>query len=289
MRKFIIKIAFFLFLMVMANVSFLKIVQKFEWNFSKAKKISELKNQQVDLLILGNSLSFDAIDAKVLEQENIKAYNLALGGANIKANIIQLENYLKTNNNPDKIFIGLSSTIWDDLDGEESIPIIEYFYSKAKVSYRELPMVKFKWLANEVIKRIVSKSHREAYVYNGQFRTNKVIRDNSQYNLKMDSIFNEEKYGNAIYLNRIDSICRSENIKLIIAEMPGNKEKQNAIPIGPLTYTNQQGLQSQIYNFNNYQFATLLDPATDWLTVSHLNINGSKKFTEELIRRGVFD
>lgn len=289
MRKFITKISLFFFFMLIVNFLYLKVIQKIEWNFKKAQKIYEFKNHHADIIILGNSLALDAVDAKVLEQENIDTYNLALPGANLETNALQLEKYLQVNQSPRKVILGLSSVTNEEINRKGIIPIVDHYYGKRKFSYRELPMIKFKWLANEVIKRIVSKDHREATVYNGQFRTNKIIVDQSTYQASMQNIFDTLRYEQATFLNKIDSICLEHSIQLISIELPGSKENQDAIPIGPHRVQGNHGRQLEIYNFNNFEFAKILNPRTDWLTKSHLNVNGSATFTNAVTHQGLFD
>ncbi len=288
MKRFLFKLFVFGVVMAIANIAFLKIAQNYEVNFKKADKIHHLKDQEVDILFVGSSLMFDAINADVLEEENISSYNLALAGANLKTNTIQLENYLR-HNRPKKIFLGLSQVVRNDLDFDRVLPVVDYYYGAPTFSYREIPMVKFRWLSNELIKRVFSKNHRNSHVHKGQFRTEKTTPDRSKYKNPMDSIFAADAYSNSVNLNKIDSMCVANGIELTVVQMPGNKAAQNAIPIGPLPYTNKFGQARMLYNLNNYKFAEMFDSETDWLTISHLNVSGSTKFTKALIEGGYLE
>lgn len=282
MKKFLIKILIFALLFGLSNLVFLKLIQKYDWNFSKLMEMDAFEDREFDCLIIGNSLAFDGFDMTQFEENGINAYNCAIAGASIKTNLIQLENYLNQNKAPKFIIHGLSSYRNTDFNSEIVFPAVDYLYVDSKLSYRELPMIKFKWMGAELLKKVVSKDHRNAKIYRGQLRTVKMIPDKSQLPKNLLTQIDLGRYENAIYLASIDSICLEHNIKLISIEMPAYFECQNAAPIGPIYYKNSNGIKRSFYNLNNVEFCKLFNPTSDWLGDSHLNLYGSQKFTKYL-------
>ncbi len=282
MKKFFVKLILFSVCFILSNIVYLELLKNFDWSFSKLIEIDAFKEKDYDYLILGNSLALDGFDMKILRDKNIHSFNLAIAGASIKSNYLQLENYLKNNKAPKHIIQGLSSHRNTNFDNEVVHPIVDYLYGKSKLNYKQIPMIKFKWLAAELLKKLVSKDHRSAEIFNGQFRTKKTIPDQSNHRFKMETIIKTEKYSNSKYLGKIDSICLEHHINLINIEMPGRKDTQNDAPIGPYQYTNRFGIKRSVYNLNSKEFCQIFDSNTDWLGDSHLNLSGSQKFTNTL-------
>lgn len=289
MRRFLIKISLFVLLFGVSNFLFLKVIQNFDWNFSKLIEIDSFENKDYDFLIIGNSLALDAFDMKFLKEKKVHAYNTAIAGATIKTNLIQLEDYLSKNKPPKAIIQGLSSYRNTDFNSEIIHPSVEFIYKDAKWSYKELPMIKFKWMAVEFLKLLISKDHRNAEFFDGQLRTLKTVADQTKLAKNITSKIDLSRYEEAHYLASIDSICLEHHIKLINIEMPGYFSTQNNAPIGPIKYVNLNNQNTSFYNLNNAEFCKIFDPKTDWLGDSHLNLYGSQKFTKYLFSNGFFE
>lgn len=289
MKRFLIKISIFIILFAAANWIYLKLIQNFDWNFNKVIEIASFENKEFDYMIIGNSLALDGFDMVYLHDNGVNAYNTAIAGATIKTNVIQLEEYLKKNKAPKVIIQGLSSYRNTDFNSEIVHPAVEYTYVKKLRSYKDIPMIKFKWMADELLKKLVSKDHREAKILYGQLRTNKTVEDKTEYSKIMNLDIDLARYESSKYLAKIDSICLERKIKLINLEMPAQKEAQNNIAIGPINYNNKDGQACKFYNYNNVEFCKIFDSKTDWLGDSHLNLSGSQKFTKQLFNEGLFD
>ena len=282
MKKFLFKISIFLLLFTLSNLVFLKLIQKFDWNFSKLMYMDAFENQDYECLIIGNSLALDGFDMTQFDEQGIEAYNCAIVGSSIKSNLVQLEQYLSKNKAPKMIIHGMSSYRNTDFNSEIIYPAVDYLYVNTKPSYQELPMIKFKWMGAELLKKIVSSNHRNAEVYKGQLRSKRTVPDKTQLPKNLVSQLDLSRYENAHYLASIDSICLEHNIKQISIEMPAYLECQNAAPIGPIKYINSKGVERSFYNLTNTEFCKIFNPKTDWLGDSHLNLYGSQKFTKYL-------
>ena len=287
MKKYLFKVACFIILFGVSNFIYLKLIQHFDWNFSKVMQIDSFENKKFDCLIIGNSLALDGFDMTQFKEAGIKAYNTAVAGATLKTNFIQLEKYLLKNKAPSLIILGLSSYRNTNFNSESVYPAIDYLYGENSYSYKNLPMIKFKWMGVELLKKIVSKDHRNATLLDGQLRTLKTVPDKTSYPKDMQSQIDLGRYEEAKYLAKIDSICLEHKIKLINIEMPAYQDRQNIAPIGPIEFLNHLGAKSAFYNLNNAEFCKLFDPQTDWLGDSHLNLSGSQKFTNYLFEKGI--
>lgn len=256
---------------------------------SKSIEASKMKNESFSCIVLGNSMAMDGIDTQFLTNKGIDSYNMAIGGANLYTSYFQLENYLLNNNKPKIVLLGLGSSLKDYSKKTDKTPklqpITSYVYGQDKLSFESLPLVKFKWIATETLKKIISKNHREARIVLGQLRIKRTVKDNSKYLSCLKRELNIDDYVGTKYFFKIDSICRVEKIKLQVFEMPGFKNTQNDIPIeSHLIKSTKEDIK--LLNFNNRKLcAELFIDDKDWLGNSHLNKYGAEKFTKYLYEK----
>jgi hypothetical protein len=86
------------------------------------------------------------------------------------------------------------------------------------------------------------------------------------------------------YLARIIAFCEEQNIKVVMVELPGSKDKRNALPFEKQYKINTKKLVT-IYNLNNYHVSeSIIDPSKDWLAADHLNQFGGEKITAFLFK-----
>ena len=141
-------------------------------------------------------------------------------------------------------------------------------------------MLKFKWLFKEQLKKVFSKSHRGAYLINGQLRFSKTVLDVSE---KENKSFPLEKYLSSNILKSIINICSSNGIKLIVLEMPGFKKTRH-LKSDECYIIDKETKNGFLYDFNYYEFGDNFDDDKDWIGNSHLNEKGSRKFSHYIIR-----
>ena len=89
MGGFVIKLIAFFFLFILSNIVYLIFIQNIDWNYSKRLEALNFNSPNYDVLVLGNSLAMDGIDAEELSKNGFNAYNLALGGSSLMTNYIQ--------------------------------------------------------------------------------------------------------------------------------------------------------------------------------------------------------
>jgi hypothetical protein len=243
-------------------------------------------DQDNECIVIGNSCSMDGIDTKLLTDMGLKAYNFSLGGATLKTSYIQLSTYLEYNEAPALVLLGLSPNSRSQFDPIDVHPVVDFLYDDGNgLSIRDIPVIKFKWLGKELLKKLFSSDHRRVRLERGHFKTERTIPDNSVYNSK-NTIPQESflmKYENSTYLSNLDSICKIKKIELLLIELPGSKVNQNDYGVGPIHFKSFDGKGMALYNLNDHNFCdSLFNDSTDWLSEDHLNIYGAKKLTNYL-------
>jgi hypothetical protein len=144
-------------------------------------------------------------------------------------------------------------------------------------------MLKFKWIAMELAKKIVSKEHRNAKVELGQLKISRRVPDKTSLAIATEEQFNVEKYQTSNYIDKINNLCVSKSIDVFFIEMPGWKSTQNNIPLGPYRMNSKTKKEFKLINLNNVEFcAKLFDDEKDWLGKDHLNVYGATKFTKAM-------
>lgn len=286
MQKFLIKSLIIVVLFLGLNVLYLQILKQTDWSLSKVSRIKQFENKDFDYIFLGASLTLDGIDAEYLVEQGINAYNFGTQGTSIRSSYIQLQHYLKNNQKPKVVILGIGSLSksYKDYKHEFTISLpYEYLYFDTEWRFDNLPMVKFRGAAIENLKQLVSKEHREAEFVRGQLRIKKRVRDKSNYNTQLDSTIHVSDYKGASHLFKMDSLCKSRGIKFVVMEMPGFKKTQNLIPLGPHRLGDETHDTITLYNLNNKKLVSkLIDSNNDWLGNSHLNQYGARKLTAYL-------
>jgi len=295
MKKIIYKILLFIIVIVLFNIVYLQYLKKYDFELSKSVLISKMKNKNIDCVILGHSIPYDGIDAEYLTKKGMSSYNFALGGASIKSSYIQLLNFIKYNKTK-VVLLGLSpGRNYKTFKNPPFHPVIDYTYNKRDIyNIRNIPMIKFQWLAIEPLKRLFSKDHKDAKLVLGQLRTTKTIPDQSKYKKEFQKKITIDDFAAAKYLFKIDSLCKVNNIQFIALGMPGYRSTQNEISTGLHKLKYENGGVLYYLNLNNKDFCSnTFDSNKDWLGNSHLNEYGAKKLTkvlyEDYLKNNIFE
>lgn len=281
MRRFIIRVAFFFLLVVLSNLGYLIALQKTDFNFMKRIEALNLEAPDHDLLVIGNSLALDGIDTEELSENGYNSYNLALGGAGLATCLLQLEEYMSLyQHKPKYVVLGVSSFL-GSFDAGGIHPIVDYTRIDQQGSYLDIPMVKFRWLFTEMLKKMVSKEHRNAYLKKGQLRFSRQVADNS--NINENNVFPKEKYQSADLIKKIIKTCTDNDIKLVVVELPGFKKCRHQKSFDCFTL-DDMGENGILLDYNHFGMDEVLDSRTDWIGNSHLNSYGAKKITKMLVQ-----
>ena len=277
MKKYIQKCALAILLLIVINVIAFFVLMVVNPMINKVYECANFKNKKYALLVFGNSMTVDGIDCDYLSKKGIDSYNLATNGSHMCSSLLQLKEYLKYNEKPKTIIIGLPSATGQSLLNKVPYPnpLIDFFYEPSlEHCILNPPPVNLRWLYTESLKIVVSKAHRESKIIRGQWKSPKVIADDSAFQDKK-TVF---QYDNADFQEFI-KICKSHGIQVIPIEMPGSNENRNSFPYNyPINLADHS--QLKVYNINNYEVSkNIIDPKTDWLAHDHLNQNGGAKLT----------
>ncbi len=286
MKKFVNKsvsfAVFFAVFFLLINVLFLGIIVTTDFDVRNRIESLRFKDPNYDILILGASTSSDGIDTELLSDKGIESYNLALGGTNVKANIIQLSEYLtRYSFKPKYVLLGINSQLLQTFDDDLIHPIIEVTMKDHDFGLEDVPILKFKWLGFEFLKKVVSKKVRKAKLSYGQLKFQKTSPDNTNYKeLYLDLHEIESSY----QIGELAKLCNQYEIELIVIEMPGYRVTQNLSETGPYSIFFNNGYAADLYNCASRDFCTIFEANEDWIGNSHLNEYGAFKFTNELYR-----
>ena len=281
MQKFIKKIILFSVFFIVLNALYLYACIVWDWSFAKRVEALTMESPKYENIILGNSLAMDGMDSEVMSVHGEFTYNLSIGGASLKTNFIQLKEYLKiAGKNPKTVILGLGSYM-NDFQREEIIPVVDFTMEGNHYGLKDLPMIKFRWIVFELIKKVIDPDHRNAKLNQGQLRIGRIVEDDTDYRNPLP-LLPLKNYTDAEYLKKIAHLCRTYDIRLILIEMPGFKRTRNQTSIGPHKLSLDGDTTIDLYNLNNIHFAAILDAKRDWLGNSHLNKYGAAKFTQEM-------
>ena len=282
MSKFLRKCLLFLGLLIGLNLIYLLVLLTFSPELKKIKECYSFKNQNNELLVFGNSMALDGIDSEYLTQKGMQTYNFSVAGDHISTSLMQLEEYLKYNNKPKSILIGFSSVIGRAYLNKVPYknPEVEFFYNFNLISnITNPPLLNFQWLSVELFKIFISKEHRNAKLIRGQWKTEKVIADNSIYKKTNATSIDY----NDPYLVKMLELCQNKGINVILVDMPGANAKRDNLPFIYTTILSNKR-KIKIYNLNNYEVSSkIIDSSKDWLAADHLNQSGARKITAYLL------
>lgn len=280
MKKFIQKASIFFLVIALINIIYLLVIKDLDYNFKKRVEALKLESPSYDLLVLGNSLSMDGVDTEFLSKNGFSSYNLSIAGSSLSSNYVQLKEYLSVcKNKPRWIVLGLGSYM-NSLDAGNIHPIVDFTRSDKEFTLNDIPVLRFKWIFKELLKRIVSAEHRNAYLQNGQLRFAKKVKDGTQ--IDENQKFQIDKYESSELIKSILDLCAHNKITLIIAEMPGFKNRRHLDSQGPfvLDKSNCNGI---LFDYNHIEFGKIFNDKNDWIGNSHLNSFGAQKFTTHLL------
>jgi hypothetical protein len=222
----------------------------------------------------------DGIDCQLLERKGLSCYNMALGGSSVSSSAVMLEEYLATCKSKPTTILFPWGTYMASLNDYSIHPIIQFTRLDLEWSLRELPIIKFKWLGIEFLKKIVSEPHRDAYLKNGQLRFSKVRRDETKVGTLNQ--LDLQSYKNSAQLRKLIKLCEDNNIRLVVIEMPGFKKTRNKTSSGPHFLWESDHVL--LYNLNSVSWANHFDEGEYWIGNSHLNEDGARVFTAKLFQ-----
>ena len=284
MRSFILRslsfILFFVTFFVVVNAVFFLIIAVTDWDWKKRIESLRFENPDYELLVLGSSLTQYGVDTEMLTSRGIKSYNFALVGNTVRGSYVQLREYLTNyEKKPGCVILAVNSYL-EKLDGDNIQPVVEYTMKDYKHAISDFPLLRFtNWFGGEILKKILSRKHRETVVSYGQIKREKITPDKSKY---QENYLNLDKIQSSRWIGEIVKLCKQKGVEIMIIEIPAVTETQNVSELGPHMLEFENGYSARLYNLNTQDFCRFIDPARDWVGDSHFNPAGARKFTEEL-------
>ena len=278
-RKLLLFISFFVAFSILINSLFLGVIALTDWDFVKRLKSLRFEDPNYELLVLGSSLAEYGIDTELLTVKGVKSFNLALVGSSVKTNYVQLEEYLTKYQKRPRYVLLVTNYILEQFDQEDLQPVVDFTMKGHNYGIKDLPVSKFNWAGMELFKKVIRKQYRMTYVSYGQKKSIGVVPDNSGFK---DLILDIEELQSAYWIGELARLCNTNDIELIVVEIPGVRETQNLSDLGPYTLVFENGYSAELYNFNSQAFCKFIDYENDWTGMSHFNKFGAEKFTKEL-------
>ena len=284
MRKFIKTILKLLLFILLIDTFYFIILYNIDFTTSKSIEIQKRNFQKDKWVTLGNSLALDGINSSVLEQSFSQGYNISIPGIGTKS-MYELWSYKKSEFDSLKfIIIGFNSKYIVGNSGNN--PLMNIYSDENKgfiYNYMKIfpSIIKLKWLHIELLKRLVSSEHRNAFLEKGQLISNKVIFDNSNV-VDSECYPILDRYVGDYYLSKIISESIEMGIRPIIVEMPLWKDSKNSCPVKINTDSKSKII---IFNLNSKTDELISDDS--WLSRDHLNLKGSLElslYLRELIK-----
>lgn len=256
------------------------------------------KFDSLDILFVGNSYCYSAIQPTILDSNSLKSYNLGIATAGIEFYELIINDYLThVNKYPRFLFLLVSPmTFSSKSDNYASYPIHRYLEKPISNFEIALRFNKYEELLS-LYRKSISKSfsnlfstskpnsddvfdtNSKGFVANNSVVTDQLIhRDQHLYTSFAYEKFNPKKLNNMINLTRS---LESSGITVVYFELPTNKLRK---------YFNQDYLQAyesalQVLNRENglFRIDTALFSDTNYRNIDHMNTSGSVIATHAIL------
>lgn len=263
---------------------------RFDPNEPKAVGVLQLKNQDYDIIFMGNSVAQQGINPAIIDSHlGSSSFNMAIGGGSIYENELMLRNYLISNKKPDLIVYGMfvNEVRW----GENLRPTFRYnFDKKVRKHYRNvagkspadrglikhldrIPLYRYRTALEHGLKFVIDPENRTYTYFKGFLRTTVCGKVPKKLPLHEAGI-NEQAYQS--YMD----FTKSEGIDTLIIELP-NSQSFNTATTGREAVLEIIRAKSDLgfisFNENVEQYSSEM-----WVGINHFNIKGADRFSKIL-------
>ena len=267
MKRFIHQIGSLLALLVAINFIYAIVLIKTDWNIKSSVQFFHKNHENIDVLILGNSLGMDGIDAEIMSKESgLNCYNASIEGGNLNDVLYRFQFALKKNRIK-MVIIGSNVDYYSDC-GE--LHMVTRGFSKKSYIFQN-HLSKYHSFHMGVIKKIISSKHRNSQLVLGQLRYENFYIDNSE--LEYHDV--EVNLGNLACFQSISELAEANDINLIFVNMPLFKNRRQ------IFY--QYPHELNLVNLNGPSIQNLIDSKLHFGSVNHLNKHGAKVITKRLL------
>jgi len=287
MKRLLIFTSILLILIFIFGEVFRGLALKFDPNEPKAIDVINLKNNDYDIIFMGNSVTQQGINPAIIDSLlGANSYNMAMGGGSIYENELMLRNYLISNKKPKLLVYGMfvNEVSW----GGSLRPTFRYNFDKSiRKRYKDhkkntsktrdltthlniIPLYRYRVALEHALKFIIDPKGRNYTYYKGFLRT-KVTKKVPETLLKHQAGINEDSYRNFM------DFAKSKGIKTLVIELPNSKSFNEATTgrdavLQIIKTESDDGFIS--FNDNVEQYTPEM-----WVGVNHFNIKGADKFS----------
>jgi len=269
-----------------------KTTNRYDFTEPKLHESLTFHNEHFDVIYFGDSLTLEGFNPAVIDADlSSRSYNFALGGASVLESEIQLRHFLRTNqkprlvvlgiyiNNPTKpagvrptLYFGLSRDLQsfyrDRLSNHSGATIDRSF-----IFFNSVPAYRYRNAIDLIIKSAVSRDDQRPNFVQGQARVS--FSRQPYLGGQHESTFDMSE------LRDFAQFCREQQLPLLLIEPPNHPGYSN------LT-SNRSSILREIWKLtdldSNVRFLSFDDRgdqfrADEWVNLNHLNEKGSVIFS----------
>ena len=267
MKKFIYLIIKFLTFLMFINIVYGIVLIKADWNVKSTVSFFHGNQENIEILVLGNSLGMDGIDADFISNETgLNCYNACIEGGSLNDALFRFQYALK-NNDISTVIIASNIDYLSDC-GRKHI-VTEGFSRKSFIFQNHLS--KYHGFHIGVVKKILSEKHRKSLIVKGQLRYENQYLDNSE----LKYVSKECNLERLSCYESIVELAERNSVDLIFVNMPLFKEQRHIL--------NAETINCNLINLNGPSIENIIKPKVHFGSVNHLNKQGARVLTLKLL------
>lgn len=304
MRRFIFELVWFLIiflLLIVPLVFFIASFDNLDKDFSTNSNIITLQTKSqydsLDILFLGNSYCYSAIQPSILLDSSLNTFNLGVASAGVEFYDLIVKDYLSNiKQYPKEVFILVSPMTFSGLADNNLLypfhryletPISNFSFIFTKRDFDKLVPIYRKSFIKGLTNLFIRKNNTErinttnrGFVSNDQVVNEKIIKNNEHLYIQLlEEVLNNKKVNK---LEELVSFLENNGIKVTFFEIPTYKLNEFFSP----DYLEEYDLVLSKLKVKNDLFkldSTLFSPE-NYRNIDHMNNSGSVIATKELIR-----
>lgn len=268
MKKFIYLSVKVFTLLLCVNLLYGIVLIKTDWNVKSTVNFFHGNQKNIDILILGNSLGMDGIDAGLISNETgLNCYNASIEGGSLNDALYRFQFALENN---DISTVIIASNINYASDCGDKHLVTKGFCESSFIFQNHL--TKYRSFHIGVIKKIISAKHRKSQIVKGQLRYEYSYTDNSE--LKYDTTECDLELLSCY--ESIANLAEMNSVDLFFVNMPLVKEQRQILK--------RASPSLKIINLNGPAIENVISAKEHFGSVNHLNKHGAKILTKKLLQ-----
>lgn len=281
---------------------FQRVAARLDYNVPKIDDMMSLRGDDSDVVVLGNSMMQQSYNPEVVEQETgLTSYSLASGGQGLLASQMFLHHYLRYNDKPSLVVVGVSvnlpaggygvrpqglllldadeqsrfESLRRDLSGEATPRSVWVFNRLKAYLYRQAveSLIKYAVLGESRVPRIVRGHVAIDFATPGIPATSERVQAGIE---------------EAALVSLLDA-CEELELPVLLVEPPSSPSAaEHAVGRDEvLAIVEREAAQRQGVNFVSYERWAVHDG--EWFSLNHLNARGAERMSREVFAPLVSD